>query len=124
MDRSPRDLGLFVCVLLTACVALGGCSSDPAVVSDPDLACDRDRTSLRAKDIVERVGGLTGEDYVVRFAQSTRLGVVALIDGDTSAAYKELSGDYDVALVAQIEGDSASVTGFEQVKHLVGTACD
>lgn len=71
-----RRLAIAV-VLLAA-----GCSSGPTSVSSSDLACGQDRGSEAAKDVVERVGGLRTDDFVVRMARSTEAGVVALVDGD------------------------------------------
>ena len=121
-------------IVLVGCLALAGCSSNPdakparptpTAYTVKDVACDRDRSSMDAKSTVEQVGGLASDDYVVRFSQSTRLGVVALVDGDTQKAFDELVGSYGVTVVAQIEDDGTSkVTGFQQVRDLVASICD
>ena len=113
---------------------LGGCSSDakgkpdrpsPTTITVKEVSCDHDRTSEDAKDTIERVGGLVFKDFVVRFSQSTRLGVVALVEGDTEEAFDELSGTYGVTVVARIDDDgSGRVTGFQQVSDLVASICD
>lgn len=135
MFRSPSRLALAAVVMVAGCLAIGGCSSDseaapdrpsPTVFTAKGLSCDHDRTSIDAKNTIERVGGLVGDDYVVRFSQSTRLGVVALVEGDTAKAFKQLSGEYGVAMVAHLkdDGDPRTVTGFEQMQDLVTSACD
>lgn len=121
-----RSLWSLAVVATVVAVTFTGCSSDsaPTVLTVKDLSCDQDRTSIEARSAIERVGGLAGDDYVVHFAQSTRLGIVALVDGDTQQAFDELHGTYDVALVAQIQDDDdARVTGFEQLQELVKAAC-
>src|SRR5215216_4186186 len=93
------------------CLAISGCSSDPSSPDRPEptmvtakgVSCDQDETSIDAKTTVERVGGLVADDFVVRFAESTRIGVVALVSGDTQKAFDELSDKYGVAVVAQID---------------------
>jgi hypothetical protein len=133
MSTSMQGLARAAALTAIGCILATGCASGPE--DDPrrpaptahtakDVSCDRDRSSIGAKDTVERVGGLTTDDYTVRFAQSTRLGVVALVDGDTDKAYADLTGTYGVALVAEIDDDSnARVTGFQQVRDLVASAC-
>lgn len=121
-------------IVLVGCLALASCSSNPdakparptpTAYTAKDVACDRDRSSMDAKTTIEQVGGLASDDYVVRFSQSTRLGVVALVDGDTQKAFDELVGTYGVTVVAQIEDDGTSkVTGFQQVRDLVASICD
>lgn len=120
--------------LILSCAVLASCSSDreptperpaPTALTAENVSCDRDRTSTDAKTTIEQVGGLTSDDYVVRFSQSTRLGVVALIDGDIQQAFDELVTTYGVAVVAQIEDDdTGEVTGFQQVRDLVASVCD
>lgn len=114
-------------------LVIAGCSSDPdaepkrpapTVMTAASMSCDRDRTSIDAKSTIERVGGLVTDDYVVRFAQSTKLGVIALITGDSDKAYADLTGTYDVAVVAPIDDDGTDrVTGFQQVRDLVASLC-
>ncbi|WP_162891131.1 hypothetical protein [Aeromicrobium sp. A1-2] len=79
--------------LLGGAAACSTGHTSPAVLVAPDLVCSRDRTTIDAKNTIERVGGLVGDGFTVRFAESTRLGVVALVDGGTSAAYRELHRD-------------------------------
>ena len=134
MPRSRSTLAGAASLVALGCVMLTGCSSDPASKPDrptptaftaKDTACDRDRASDEAKNTIERVGGLATDDYRVRFSQSTRLGVVALVEGDTQKAYKDLVDTYGVAVVAQIKDDgTAKVTGFQQVQDLVSSICD
>ncbi len=89
------------------------------------VSCDQDETSLDAKNIIEEVGGLVSDDFVVKFSESTRLGVVALVDGDTKKAYDELTGTYHVAVVAKLKGGgSGKVTGFQQIRDLVASICE
>lgn len=116
------------------CLAVGGCSSDPdtaskrptpTVFTAKGVSCDHDKVSDDAKNTVEEVGGLASKDYVVRFSESTPVGVVALVRGDTQKAFDELSEKYGVAIVAKIEDDGTDkVTGFQQVRDLVDAACD
>jgi hypothetical protein len=134
MCRSGWSLARIASLVVLGCLAIGGCSPDPrnapkrptpTVFTAKDASCDHDRTSIDAKNTIERVGGLVSDDYVVRFSQSTRLGVVALVDGDTKEAFHDLAGTYGVALVAQIDDDGTSkVTGFQQVRELVASVCD
>ena len=128
MSRRPWILVL----VASAGLLLGGCSSGsddrpgPVVLTATGLSCDRDVRSDRAKDTVERVGGLVDEDFTVRFAKSTRLGIVALVDGDTEQAFSTLSTTYGVALVAKIQqaDDPGRVVSFAQVRRLVADACE
>ncbi len=124
---------------MLGCLTLGACSSgpeaaepdatagdaSPTIFTAPDLRCDRDRASTEAQSLNERVGGLRTDDYVVRFSQSTRLGIVSLVTGDVTAAIEELTRDYGVSLVAAIEddGDPDTITGFQQVRDLVEATC-
>lgn len=134
MCRSRWSRTRVAALVMLGCLATASCSSDPdaaperptpTVLTTKDVSCDLDKTSLDAKSTIERVGGLVTDDYVVRFAQSTRLGVVALVDGDTQKAFDELTETYGVAVVAQIEDDGTSkVTGFQQVKDVVASSCD
>lgn len=129
-------------VAATAGVLLAGCggadvpSSDgpdqqattpatgPSVLTRGPADCDQDQTTQHAKDVIERVGGLIAEDWTVALAQSTRLGVIALVEDDLEAAYTTLVEDYGVALVARIEpGEGDGVTGFSQIQELVDRAC-
>ncbi len=134
MDRRRRTGARLAAVVVVGCITLGSCSSDPkstpkrpapTAYTAKDVTCDRDQTSLDAKNIVEEVGGLVSDDYVVKFSESTRLGVVALVDGDTRKAYDELAGTYHVAVVAQIDdGGADKVTGFQQIRDLVASICE
>ena len=129
MARSPRtaaSTALAVVSVLTATLA-GACSSDDAgptqIVAD-GFTCDKDPSTPEAQTINEDVGGLQTDEFVVRFAESTRLGTVALVEGDVSTAYTRLHDDYGVTAVAGIEDDgSARVTGFAQVRNLVDRQC-
>lgn len=77
-----------------------------------------------AEDTVERVGGLRADDFVVRFAESTRVGVAALVDGDVRVAYERLQGTYGVTAVARSDDeDEDHLTGFQQVRELVDSIC-
>jgi hypothetical protein len=134
MCRSRSRLVRLAALVVFGCLMIAGCSSDPksapkhpapTVFTAKDASCNHDQTSSKAKDTIERVGGLVTDDYVVRFSESTRLGVVALVDGDTKKAFDDLADTYGVVLVAQIEDDHTSkVTGFQQVRDLVAAACD
>jgi hypothetical protein len=134
MNRSPRRRAGLAAVVAFGCVLAASCSSDPGDAPDrpaptaytaKGVSCDQDETSLDAKNIIEEVGGLVSDDYVVKFSESTRLGVVALVDGDTDKAYDELTGTYHVAAVAKITSDgSGKVTGFQQIRDLVASICD
>ncbi len=113
-------------LLIAACLSGAGCGSaaGPTTLMDRPLQCTLDLASPQAKDTIERIGGLVTDDYVVRFSQSTRAGVVALVSGDTGAAFTRLSRDDGVAIVARIDDDgSAKVVGFDQVRALVDAAC-
>lgn len=127
MGRSRRPPA--AAVLLAACLMAGACGSDAdtTMFVNKPLRCDLDQSSLQAKDTIERVGGLVADDYVVRFAESTRAGVVALVSGDTRIAFDQLTRRYTgIAIVAQIdrsETSDARVTGFAQIRDLVDTAC-
>jgi len=134
--RCPRALARAATYAVLGCLTLGACSSgpepgataggaSPTVSTAPDLRCDRDRASTEAQGLKERVGGLQTDDFVVRFSQSTRLGIVTLVAGDVAAAIEELTSDYGVSLVAAIEddGDPETITGFQQVRDLVEATC-
>lgn len=132
MARTIRTAAATVPVVLAA-VALsvlvcGACSSDDdgrtsQVVAD-GATCDKDPSTAEAQTINEDVGGLQTDGFVVRFAESTRLGTVALVEGDVATAYRRLHDDYGVTAVAAIRDDgSARVTGFAQVRELVDEAC-
>lgn len=132
MSTSPscwRALGV---VAVLACLGLAACSSDgdapdgprPTAFSATHLSCDQDQSSLIAKDTIERVGGLVEDDFVVRHAESTRLGVVALVDRHPAEAYTLLNHTYGVVIVATIDGDGSHAAGFSQVRKLVSSACD
>ncbi|MRJ77937.1 hypothetical protein GEV29_15450 [Aeromicrobium sp. SMF47] len=112
-----------------AVLALSGCSSDAdqdaRVFQDERLVCDHDFSADEDKDTVERIGGLVTDDFVVKLTESTRLGVVALVEGDARKAFEELNGTYGVAVVAPLEDDGArTVSGLTQVRELVDDACD
>ncbi|GAA0191259.1 hypothetical protein GCM10008944_04330 [Cytobacillus oceanisediminis] len=113
--------GLATAVLLLAV----GCSSGPTSVIGLDLVCDQDRSSAQAKDVVERVGGLRTDDFLVRLARSTEVGVVALVDGDVQDAYTVLHGDYGVSVVAQVADDGqGTADGLAQVDRITRAACE
>ncbi|MCW2768717.1 MAG: hypothetical protein JWR27_150 [Aeromicrobium sp.] len=58
------------------------------------------------------------------FAESTRVGVVALVDGDVRVAYERLHGTYGVTVVARSDDeDEDHLTGFQQVRELVDSIC-
>ena len=128
-----RATQVSVVVLLAAC-ALAACGSgdddsgEPAdaspTVLEP-LRCDVDLASDHAKDVIEKVGGLHGDGFVVRFAQSTRLGVVALVTGDVAAAGPTLVEEYGVSVVAPWDDSVAEVSkgGFRQVDRVVDEHC-
>lgn len=60
----------------------------------------------------------------MNFAQSTRLGTVALVTGDVTKAFDTLTHEYSVSLVAELEDDdSGRVVGFEQIRTLVDDIC-
>lgn len=112
--------------VLTALVA-GACASDdrgPRQIVADGFTCRQDPSTPEAQTVNEDVGGLQTDEFVVRFAESTRLGTVALVEGDVAKAYTRLHDDYGVTAVAGIEDDgSARVTGFEQVRDLVDEQC-
>jgi CTP:phosphocholine cytidylyltransferase-like protein len=91
-----------------------------------DLSCDNDVSSDDAKTIVEQVGGLVTDDYTVKFLQSTQLGVVALVDGDTARAFQELRDNYGVVVVTGLDEDRGpgTVSGFSQIAEIVADRCD
>lgn len=128
MARSSRFASTTLAVVsVLGAVALGACSSDgdarTQIIAD-GATCDHDPSTAQAQTINEDVGGLQTDEFVVRFAESTRLGTVALVEGDVTQAYARLHGDYGVAAVAGIDDDgSARVTGFDQVRDLVDRAC-
>ncbi len=108
--------------------SLAGCTSDgeqPAVLTAPNLTCGQDTGSDDAKDVVERVGGLVTEDFTVKFATGTELGVVALVDQNAPRAFQVLRDDYGVVLVAlqEADGDPGTVSGFTQVQQIVDREC-
>ena len=122
-------------VLLLATCALAACGADgsdnPPAAATPTttvlepLRCDVDLASDHAKDVIEKVGGLHGDGFVVRFAQSTRLGVVALVTGDVAAAGPTLVEEYGVSVVAPWDDSVAEVSkgGFRQVDRVVDEHC-
>lgn len=122
MDDSGR-MRRALAVLALALAA--GCSSGPASIADPDLVCGQDSASAAAKDVVERVGGLRTDGFVVRLARSTDAGVVALVDRDVEDAYDLLHDRYGVAIVARITDDdgTGAADGFAQVRSLAQEAC-
>lgn len=105
-------------------VAATGCGEDPTVLTIGKVSCDQAISSTEAKNAVERSGGRVGEDYAVVFTKSTRLGVVALIDGDAQAAYDDLSRIPGIAEVAlATDSPPGTIRGFAQVNELVEEAC-
>lgn len=128
MARSPRVVfsTAVAVVLVLIALATGACSSDdgPTQVVADGATCDNDPSTAEAQTINEDVGGLQTDDFVVRFAESTRLGTVALVEGDVTKAYRRLHDEYGVTAVAGIEDDGSSrVTGFAQVRDLVDETC-
>lgn len=115
--------------LTPAILALGACTSDPedppeTVFVAPGTTCDRELDTPEAQTVNERVGGLQTPDFTVNFAQSTRLGTVALVTGDVTKAFDTLTHEYGVSLVAELEDDdSGRVVGFEQIRTLVDDIC-
>jgi hypothetical protein len=131
MTRSRRWAALLA-VLAAATIA--GCSggSDtapdppaPTVMTAEKLTCDRDQSSLEAKDTIERIGGLVTPDYTVRFSESTRLGIVAIVDRNAAEAYADLHDAYGVEIVARDDHDRTvgRTTDFQQVRDLVDAEC-
>ena len=60
----------------------------------------------------------------MKFAEGTRAGVVALVDGDVRKAFDQLHDRYGVTVVARIEpSETGRVTGFRQIRDLVDRAC-
>lgn len=113
--------GLAIAVLLLTV----GCSSEQPSVIGLDLVCDQDRSFAQAKDVVERVGGLRTDDFLVRLARSTEVGVVALVDGDVQGAYTVLHEDYGVSVVAQVADDGQGpADGLGQIDRITRAACD
>ncbi|GAA1734151.1 hypothetical protein GCM10009710_13500 [Aeromicrobium alkaliterrae] len=110
-------------------LALGACSDDgddagEAVYVAQGTTCDQELNSPEAQTINEDVGGLQTPDFTVRFSQTTKLGNVALVSGDTEKAFRVLSEDYGVALVAELEeGEAGTIVGFEQIRDLVADVC-
>jgi hypothetical protein len=111
---------------------VGACSSDgssepdrptPTAVTATQLPCDADQSSDQAKDTIERVGGLVESSFVVRHAESTRLGIVALVDRHPAEAFAQLNKKYGVAIVATADGDRSHTAGFAQVRELVASVC-
>jgi hypothetical protein len=111
---------------LVACSSDGGSGPDrpgPTAVVATRLSCDVDESTDQAKDTIERVGGLVDPAFVVRHAESTRLGIVALVDRHPSQAFAQLNKQYGVAIVATADGDRSHTAGFAQVRRLVASAC-
>ncbi len=125
MDRVLRLAPTLAVLLLATLVIAAACGSGPDVRVAPDLECTQDRTSSAAKDVVERVGGLRTDDFVVRLAQSTDAGVVALVDRDVDGAYDLLHDRYGVAIVARTTegGGQHGSADFAQVRELARDAC-
>ncbi len=129
MTTLPRRplLGALLVVVLGG-TSLSGCSSEGeqlSIITAPNVTCGQDTGSDDAKDIVERVGGLVTDDFTVKFAQGTELGVVALVDQNAPRAFQVLRDDYGVVVVAQqkADGDPGSVSGFTQVQQVVDEVC-
>ncbi|KAA1421659.1 hypothetical protein F0U44_05120 [Nocardioides humilatus] len=120
-------------VALTLVSCSSGTDADPpgqrAAEASPTvlepLRCDADKVSDHAKDVIEKVGGLHGEGFVVRFAQSTRLGVVALVTGDLTKAGSTLVEQYGVSVVAAWDESVEEIGkgGFRQVDRVVAEHC-
>jgi hypothetical protein len=133
MARSRLGPTRVAVLVALGCVSIGGSSGSdsapehptPSAFTAKDVSCDHDQASADAEDTIERVGGLVTDDYVVRFSESTRLGVVALVDGDTTKAFDGLVDTYGVAVVAKVRDDSRTrVDDFKQVRDLVASICD
>ena len=134
MARSRLGPPRVAVLVVLAGISIGGCSSGsnsapqhptPSAFTAKDVSCDHDEASADAEDTIERVGGLVTDDYVVRFSESTRLGVVALVDGDTKKAFDGLVDTYGVAVVAKAKDDGQTrVNDFQQVRDLVASICD
>jgi hypothetical protein len=115
---------LFLAAATTACSDDGSGQAAPTILTADDITCDEDFSTDLAKDTVERVGGLQTDEFTVKFAEGTRLGVVALVEGDVRHAFAVLHRRYGVALVAPSEDhDEDHVTGFDQVRELVEHIC-
>jgi hypothetical protein len=101
-----------------------GAPSAATTVLEP-LRCDVEEATDHAKDVIEKVGGLHGDGFVVRFAQSTRLGVVALVTGDVAKAGPTLVEQYGVSVVAPWDDSVAEISkgGFRQVDRVVSEHC-
>lgn len=135
MVGSPRSrsLRLLLAAVTAAFLTLAACSQDAdespeqeadTVLVAPGTACDRDAATDEAQTINEQVGGLRNADFTVRFSQSTKLGNVALVTGDTEKAFRVLSEDYGVAVVALLDdAESEGIVGFEQIRTLVEDIC-
>jgi len=131
----PRQVPV---VVLTAGLTLAACADEspggrPASSESPTatitvaapLRCDVDRGSEEAKDVIERVGGLHGAGYTVRFAQSTELGVVALVEGDLVRAGADLIEGYGVSVVTPWDPTVEEIGkgGFRQIERVVTDHC-
>ncbi|WP_229053463.1 hypothetical protein [Aeromicrobium sp. Leaf350] len=130
--RSRTGTALLAALVAVA-VAVDGCSSDSDTGTDeprdtvlvaPGTTCDRELNTDSAATTNEQVGGLRNDDFSVRFSQTTRLGNVALVTGDLQKAFRLLTEEYGVALVAEYEpDDSGLVVGFAQIRALVDEYC-
>lgn len=121
----PSPLPRLLATLLLAPWVAGCGGPDTDVRTASSLHCDVDASGDDAKDVVERVGGLVTDDFTVKFAKGTEIGVVALVDGDVDRAFQVLRDDYGVVAVAQQDpgGDPGTVSGFTQVQQIVDHAC-
>ena len=117
-------VGLAVVTVLS----IGACSSsddDTTVYKAKGISCDVDQASDDMKDVIEKVGGLVFDDFRVHYAEATKLGVIALVDGDAKKAADVLLSKYDVSIVTKI-GDADSPgrqASFAQVRKLVADTC-
>jgi hypothetical protein len=102
-------------------VALVGCAGENVERAHP--RCGQDKTALAVKDLVERVGGLRTDDWVVKLAQGTELGVVVLVEGDIDRATPELVDTYGVALVEPWQDGMTPAEGLARVREIVQTHC-
>ncbi|GGU27882.1 hypothetical protein [Nocardioides albus] len=115
--------------------ALAGCGQEPVTepvepaVDESELlvngrvTCDQDVSSERAKDTIERVGGLQQPTWSVRFAESTAAGVVVLVTGDLEDAEPRLFDDYGVAVIVGSAESRTSADDFRAVREAVREIC-
>ncbi|WP_182524904.1 hypothetical protein [Nocardioides dongkuii] len=94
--------------------ALTACSSSP-----PSAEPCAPPADLREQgDLAERVGGYAGDGYRVRWAASSAVGLVALVEGDVDRARTEL----EARGVALVEEWDEKVAAFAQVERVLEAA--